>query len=211
MIPTKIKLCGMTRPADIEAANELMPDYIGFVFAPKSKRHVTAAQAKELKALLAPSIKAVGVFVNESPSVIVQLAKGGILDAVQLHGNEDASYIADLRNHLDIPILQAFRIRTAEDAGIAQGSTADSVLLDAGAGTGTVFDWSLIASVAHPYFLAGGLTPENVADAILALHPHGVDVSSGIETDGRKDKKKMAAFVAAVRNVYLGKETRNDT
>ncbi|MBQ1914864.1 MAG: phosphoribosylanthranilate isomerase, partial [Selenomonadaceae bacterium] len=165
MTPTKIKLCGMTRPADIEAANELMPDYIGFVFAPKSKRHVTAAQAKELKALLAPSIKAVGVFVNESPSVIVQLAKGGILDAVQLHGNEDASYIADLRNHLDIPILQAFRIRTAEDAGIAQGSTADSVLLDAGAGTGTVFDWSLIASVTRPYFLAGGLTPENVADA----------------------------------------------
>lgn len=206
MMPTKIKLCGLTRPADIEAANELMPDCIGFVFAPKSKRHVTKAQAKELKALLDPSIKAVGVFVNESPDVIVQLAKDGILDAVQLHGNEDASYIAALRNHLDIPILQAIRIRTAADAETAQGSTADSVLLDAGAGTGTAFDWSLIASVTRPYFLAGGLTPENVSDAILALHPHGVDVSSGIETNGRKDKEKMAAFVAAVR-----KETRNDT
>lgn len=196
---TKIKLCGLSRPCDIEAANQLKPDYIGFVFAPKSKRYVTYRKAAELKSRLSPEIKAVGVFVNECPQETVKLLKNGIIDMVQLHGGEAEDDIARLRRLTDRPIIKAFRIETAYDIKAANQSTADYILLDSGAGTGTVFDWSLVNSVGRPYFLAGGLDADNVADAVKALRPFAVDVSSGIETDGLKDKAKMAAFIAAVR------------
>lgn len=196
---TKIKLCGLSRPCDIEAANELKPDYIGFVFAPKSRRYVTYKKAEELKSLLSPDIEAVGVFVNEPPQNVATLLKKGIIDIAQLHGDEDEDYIAELRLLTDKPIIKAFRIKTANDIKIAEQSTADDILLDSGAGTGTVFDWELLKSIQRPYFLAGGLDARNVASAIKTLHPYAVDVSSGIETDGVKDKTEMAAFVAAVR------------
>ncbi len=196
---TKIKLCGLSRPCDIEAANQLKPDYIGFVFAPKSKRYVTYRKAAELKSRLSPEIKAVGVFVNECPQETVKLLKNGIIDMVQLHGGEAEDDIARLRRLTDRPIIKAFRIETAYDIKAANQSTADYILLDSGAGTGTVFDWSLVNSIGRPYFLAGGLDADNVADAVKALRPFAVDVSSGIETDGLKDKAKMAAFIAAVR------------
>lgn len=196
---TKIKLCGLSRPCDIEAANQLKPDYIGFVFAPKSKRYVTYRKAAELKSRLSPEIKAVGVFVNECPQETVKLLKNGIIDMVQLHGGEAEDDIARLRRLTDRPIIKAFRIETADDIKAANQSTADYILLDSGAGTGTVFDWSLVNSIGRPYFLAGGLDADNVADAVKALCPFAVDVSSGIETDGLKDKAKMAAFIAAVR------------
>ena len=196
---TKIKLCGLSLPCDIEAANELKPDYIGFVFAPKSRRYVTYKKAEELKSLLSPDIEAVGVFVNEPSPNIATLLKKGIIDIAQLHGDEDEDYIAELRLLTDKTIIKAFRIKTANDIKIVEQSTADDILLDSGAGTGTVFDWDLLKSIQRPYFLAGGLDARNVASAIKTLHPYAVDVSSGIETDGVKDKTEMAAFVAAVR------------
>ena len=196
---TKIKLCGLSRACDIEEANRLQPDYIGFVFAKKSRRCVTAEQAGELKKQLRPEIRAVGVFVNEAPEAVAALLNRGVIDLAQLHGSEDAEYIRRLRDLTDSPLIQAFRIRSKEDLSRAEASEADEILLDAGAGTGTVFDWSLLRNMERRYFLAGGLNPENVREAIRDLHPYGVDVSSGIETDARKDRTKMAAFVAAVR------------
>ena len=196
---TKIKLCGLSRRCDIEAANALMPDYVGFVFAEGSKRRVTPAQAQALKNALSPRILAVGVFVDEAPATVAALLGGGIIDAAQLHGGEDAAYIRALRRMTDRPIWQAFRVRTLADVEQAGRSEADCILLDAGAGTGTAFDWGLLDRVERPYFLAGGLDTENVAGAIRLLRPFGVDVSSGIESGGGKDAEKMAAFVAAVR------------
>lgn len=196
---TKIKLCGLFRPCDIETANELKPEYIGFVFASKSKRYLTPKKAASLKRLLDPSIKAVGVFVNENPENIACLLSSGIIDMSQLHGNEDETYIKQLRQLTDKPIIKAFRIESSGDIEAANRCTADFVLLDSGAGTGVVFDWKLIQNMKRPYFLAGGLSPANVEKVIDTLHPFAVDVSSGIETDGVKDKTKMAAFAAAVR------------
>ena len=196
---TKIKFCGLSRPGDIEAANALKPAYIGFVFAPQSKRYITPEKALKLKKLLAPEIQVVGVFVDEPPEQVAALLNKGVIDLAQLHGSESDEYIKQLRTLTDKPIIQAFRINTAQDIAKAEHSTADYILLDSGAGTGTVFDWKLIANISGPYFLAGGLSPDNADDAVRMLHPYAVDVSSGIETDGKKDKTKMAAFAAAVR------------
>ena len=185
---TKIKLCGLSRPEDIQAANALQPACVGFVFAPKSKRYVTPAQAADLKKGLDPAIRAVGVFVNAPPEEAAALA------------NEGEAYLQALRALTPKPILQAFRVDTAADVAAAEASGADLVLLDAGeGGTGETFDWSLLAGIRRPYFLAGGLHPGNVGQAVRRLRPFGVDVSSGIETDGKKDPAKMEAFVRAVR------------
>ena len=196
---TKIKFCGLTRPEDIEAVNAIKPDYIGFVFAKKSRRCVTPKQAAALKAGLDPAIRAVGVFVNEPFENVVQLLENGTIDLAQLHGAEDDGYITALREATQKPVLQAYRIASAEDASRAAQSCADAVLLDTGAGTGQIFDWELVRDFPRPYFLAGGLGPQNVGQAVCLLNPAAVDVSSGIETDGHKDKTKMAAFAAAVR------------
>ena len=196
---TKIKLCGLTRSDDIIAANQLAPDYIGFVFWPKSRRFVNYDTAIELKKLLDPKIQAVGVFVDEEPEAVAELMKRGIIDLAQLHGGEDESYINRLRRLTDKPIIKAVRIKTESDILSAMNSTADYILLDSGAGTGSVFDWELLKGINRQYFLAGGLSPDNAALAVRSLHPYGVDVSSGIETDGIKDKTKMTAFVTAVR------------
>lgn len=196
---TKIKLCGLYRPCDIETANELKPEYIGFVFASKSKRYITPEKAANLKRLLNPNIKAVGVFVDENPENIACLLNSGTIDICQLHGNEDEAYIHDLRQLTDRAIIKAFRIQSASDIEAVNRCTAEYVLLDSGAGTGTIFDWALIQGIQRPYFLAGGLGIDNVDAAVKLLHPYAVDVSSGIETDGLKDKTKMAAFAAAVR------------
>lgn len=195
---TKIKLCGLSRPQDIEAANALAPEYVGFVFAAKSRRCVTPGRAAALKALLRPDIRAVGVFADEAPETVAELLASGVIDLAQLHGSEDGDYIRRLRALTDRPIIQAFRVRTAADVPPAAESPADYILLDSGAGSGETFDWSLLRNVRRPYFLAGGLRPENAAEA-ARLRPYAVDVSSGIETGGVKDREKMAAFVSAVR------------
>ena len=197
---TKIKLCGLSRPCDIETANELKPEFIGFVLAPESRRYVTPEKTAELKRLLAPDIKAVGVFVKENPETIANLLNSSIIDIAQLHGGEDEDYIRQLREMTNQPIIKAFRIDTASDIADAECSNADYVLLDSGSGgTGTVFDWKLIQNIKRPYFLAGGLGLNNVEKAVKMFKPYAVDVSSGIETNGLKDKVKMAEFVAAVK------------
>lgn len=196
---TKIKFCGISRKEDMEAANGLNPDFIGFVFAKNSRRSVSARQAAELKAALAPGIKAVGVFANENIDTAAMLLGSGVIDIAQLHGNEDENYMKSLREKTEKPIIQAFQVKEKEEVLKACCSTADYILFDSGAGTGTVFDWSLLKDIQRPYFLAGGLGCTNVAEAVKVLRPFAVDVSSGIETDGRKDQYKMAAFAAAVR------------
>lgn len=197
---TKIKLCGLSRPGDIDAVNRLKPDYIGFVFAKKSKRYVSPEKAAALKAALDPEIRAVGVFVNELAENVAALLKDGTIDVAQLHGKEDEGYITALRAMTDQPIIKAFRIDTEADVAAANSSSADFVLLDSGnGGTGTVFDWNLLQGIRRPYFLAGGLDPDNAEAAVSALKPYAVDVSSGIETDGLKDETKMTAFTAAVK------------
>lgn len=196
---TKIKFCGLTRTGDIEAANELKPDYIGFVFWSKSKRAVTAGEAKTLKEKLDPSIKAVGVFVDEEIEVVKSLLNDDIIDIAQLHGSEDGTYINDLKTSTGKPVIKAFKIRSEDDGRQAEESPADMVLLDSGMGTGKTFNWEIIKGVKRPFFLAGGLAPDNAAEAIRELHPYALDVSSGIETEGIKDIKKMTDFYEAVR------------
>lgn len=198
---TKIKICGLTRAQDIRTANALQLDYIGFVFTPKSKRFVAPEQAKQLRRQLAPGIRAVGVFVNAPPEQIAALLADGTIDIAQLHGQEDAAYIARLRSLTHAPIWQAFRIESTENISRANASPADLVLLDHGAGgTGERFDWVLLHGMARPFVLAGGLTPQNAAEAIAKAHPYAVDTSSGCETNGVKDPARMLAFVNAIRN-----------
>ena len=196
---TKIKFCGLTRPCDIEAANAIKPDYIGFVFAPNSKRRVGYKQAVDLKNLLSKDIKAVGVFLNEDISQVISLLNLGIIDAAQLHGDESSDYIARIQQETGKPVIKAFRIHSEQDVAAAEETIADFIILDAGAGEGKTFDWSLIEHFKKPYFLAGGLNADNVSEAIRRLHPYALDVSTGIETDGVKDTNKMAAFAQAVR------------
>ncbi len=196
---TKIKLCGLTRICDIDAANALRPEYAGFVFWKRSKRYVTPQHAAALKKHLAPGIAAVGVFIDEPVEDVARLLSDGVIDIAQLHGNEDEAYIEKLRALAKGGIIKAFRVKSDADIDAAKASTADYVLLDSGAGTGQAFDWRLIRDIGRPYFLAGGLDAQTVGGAIERFHPFAVDVSSGIETDGLKDENKMAAFVAAVR------------
>ena len=198
---TKIKLCGLKRPCDIVYVNELAPDYVGFVFVKNSKRYVTPEDAEKLRKQLQRGIIPVGVFVDEEPDVIVDLLERHIVEAVQLHGSEDENYIRTLQKRVgcSVTVIKAFCLKNAEDVGAIEESPADYVLLDSGGGTGKTFDWSLLSKINRPYFLAGGLTPENVKEAIVAHHPFGVDASSSLETEGLKDKRKMAAFVRTVR------------
>ena len=199
---TKIKFCGLKRKADIEAANALMPDFIGFVFAKDSRRYISPENAAVLKSRLSPEITAVGVFVNERPESIASLLNDGVIDLVQLHGDEDEAYISRLKDLTGKPVIKAFRITSASEAIKASASSADMILLDSGTGSGRTFNWQLIKEIRRPYFLAGGLDPINVSDAVRLLYPWAVDVSSSIETNGLKDIEKMAAFAAAVRKAF---------
>ncbi len=192
---SRVKFCGLRRPEDIEFANELKPEYIGFVFAKNSKRYVSPNEAESLKKKLSPSIQVVGVFVNEEPEFVAELLNKNIIDIAQLHGNESDDYILKLKTLSPKPIIKAFKIKSESDISLAEKSKADFVLLDSGAGTGQTFNWSLIKNINRDYFLAGGLSPENVREAVSALHPFALDVSSGIETNGFKDKNKMAEFI----------------
>ena len=200
---TKIKICGLSRPEDIEAVNEVKPDYAGFVVeVSKSRRNVSVQQLRRLTALLDHGIVSVGVFVNAPVELIVGLLQDGVLAMAQLHGQEDETYISRLRNRIkaDAPLIQAFSIRTKEDVLRAVKSSADLILLDQGSGgSGRTFDWSLADAVDRPFFLAGGLGSGNLAQAIRAVKPWAVDLSSALETDGYKDPKKMREAVQIVR------------
>ena len=196
---TKIKLCGMMKPQDVCTAMELKADYVGFILTEGFRRTITHEIFCELESYLHGSnVKKVGVFVNEPIGNIME-SYADKLDVIQLHGKEDDKYITSLRKYTDKPVIKAFKITSAEDVQRANESIADYVLLDSGTGTGKTFDHSLITGIDRPYFLAGGLTADNVADAIKSLHPYAVDASSCLEIDGKKDNKKMMEFVSAVR------------
>ena len=196
---TKVKFCGLFREEDITAANELAPDFVGFVFFKKSKRYVTPEKALELKQKLNPKIKAVGVFLDESIENIAEIANKKIIDIIQLHGKEDAKFIAELKKITSLPIIKAIQI-TSEVPAETKNFGADYILFDAGIGEGKTFDWEILKNVDYPYFLAGGLTVENIKTAMTKLNPYAVDVSSGIETNGVKDKTKMKMFMENIKN-----------
>lgn len=198
---TKIKLCGITRMEDIESINQLGVDYIGFVFAPKSKRYITPQNAKKLRDALEEGIQVVGVFVDAPMEYVASLLDNQIIDIAQLHGEEDADYIKTLKELCHKPVIKAFRMNDVSDTAGIEQCCADYVLLDSGAGSGEVFDWNLMKEIKRPFFLAGGLGIQNVEQAIQETHPFAVDVSSGIETGGLKDKEKMAAFVTAAKRM----------
>ncbi len=202
---TKIKLCGLTRIADVDAVNEIFPDYAGFVFAP-GRRRLPAESARRLIAALDRRVAPVGVFCDETPEVVVATVNLCGLGVVQLHGSEDDAYLTCLREWLPphVSVWKALRVRSADTVTRGFSLAADGFVLDAWhpgipGGTGKVFDWELVRGVETPYLLAGGLTPENVGAAICALRPLGVDASSGIETGSVKDPARMRAFVEAVR------------
>lgn len=211
----KIKLCGMMKPCDIEYANRVKPDLVGFIFA-NTRRKISAAQAKQFREALDAEIPAVGVFVNEDISVITSLVQNGCIDLIQLHGEEDADYIRRLREVCDVPVIKAVKVQTVEQIRQAAALPVDYLLLDTYrkgvlGGTGEAFDWELLRETkaaagdaaegelfGKPYFLAGGLHAGNLREA-AALGSYGLDVSSGIETDGSKDFTKMVEVMELVR------------
>ena len=227
---TRIKLCGLTRIQDIEIANKLKPEYIGFIFWDRSSRNVSAIQAARLKGKLDPEIKAVGVFVNAPAEQVISYHNVGIIDIAQLHGNENEEYIKKLHD-AGLTVIKAFKMKkTGENINLAGNgnteipekptgdvitetsgkstddviteavkSSADYIMFDPGKGEGATFNWQLIKGIKREFFLAGGLTPENIEKAVETVQPFAVDVSSGIETGGHKDPDKMAAFVKSTR------------
>lgn len=201
---TKVKICGLQRSEDIDFANRLLPDYVGFVFAASSRR-VTAAQAHKLKAQLDLRVQAVGVFVQEEIDVIRQLAAAGTIDLIQLHGDESPEYCRELRRRVRLPVIKVLRVRDEASLADAAAYECDYLLLDtyskAGyGGSGQRFDSAVLKNIRlpRPYFLAGGLNADNVR-TVLTAAPYAVDVSGGVEVDGYKDFEKMQAFIATVK------------
>ena len=219
----KIKMCGISKIETIPAVVEAKPDYMGLVFAP-SKRQVTVDQAKTLVEELHKQytkrynngaeqsnndeIKTVGIFVNETLDNLVTIATEVNLDAVQLHGDEDEAFIQSLKERTNVEVWKAVQIRSAADAEAWIDSRADMLLFDAyhkdeRGGTGEVFDWSCLDEFERPFMLAGGIDSTNVARAIRTVRPYGIDISSGIETDGVKDNEKITAFTKLVRTIAM--------
>jgi len=199
---TKIKICGIKTFKDIEYINEAQPDYIGFVFA-KSKRRVDFNLACLLKTRLDQHIQAIGVFVNEDITFIKKICDRNIIDIVQIHGDEDEEYISTLKKAVCKPIIKAVRVKERMNKLY---NYADYILFDTFSkveygGTGESFSWNMIKGYLKPFFLAGGLSYSNVADAIHLAQPYCVDISSGVETNGFKDRQKIIDVVNLVRSV----------
>ena len=201
-----IKICGLSREEDIMAVNEAKPDYCGFIINfPKSHRNVTEERVRQLRTGLRPEIIPVGVIVDQPVEKAAMLLNEGVVDVIQLHGQEDETYIRQLRKLLkctDRAIWKAFKIRSRKDLESAMASSADAVVLDNGYGTGETFDWSIIEDAGkmmegRKVFLAGGMTPENIEEAIHRLDVCGIDISSGVETDKKKDRNKILTAVQA--------------
>jgi phosphoribosylanthranilate isomerase len=200
---TKVKICGLTRLEDIKAVNEVLPDYVGFVFA-NSRRKVGLETAIELKKNLNSSIKAVGVFVNEEPENIIRFCKEQVIDVIQLHGDEKEEYILKLKQYLGNDIIKAVRVKEAADINKEARLPCDYILLDTYregqyGGSGTVFNWNLISNVSKPFFLAGGIYSGNVLQAVKQCNPYCIDVSSGVETDHFKDLGKIRDLIQKIR------------
>ena len=210
----KVKMCGISKVETIPAIVDAKPDYMGLVFAP-SKRQVTVEQAKILIEELHKQcinhydikvVKTVGVFVNETLDNLVRIADTANLDAVQLHGDEDEAFIQALKEKTDVEVWKGYSNPHAADAEAWIDSSADMLLFDAyhkdeRGGTGEVFDWSCLDEFERPFMLAGGIDSTNVARAIRTVRPYGIDISSGIETDGVKNDEKIKAFTNIVRTI----------
>ena len=201
-----VKICGLMREDDVTVLNEVHPDYVGFVFAPDSRRMIDLARALHLRGLLDHTITTVGVFVDQPVGDVADALLSGAIAVAQLHGDEDATYIEDLRDMApDAMVIKAVQVADAAAITAAAGCGADFLLLDAGLGQGRTFDWELINQARAagidlpPFFLAGGLDADNVAAGIDVVRPYGVDVSSGVETNHHKDPDKIRDFVAAAR------------
>lgn len=194
----KVKICGLYREEDIAFVNLVNPEYVGFVFA-KSKRQITRDQAREYRKWLSKQIQVVGVFVNAPLQEIIEICSEGSIDLVQLHGEESEEFVCFVKAMTGKPVIKAVEIHSKTDVEMVLDSEADYLLFDQGKGEGKTFDWSLLPRIERPYFLAGGLDCNNVADAIKVLHPYAVDVSSGVEQEGKKDFDKMKEFVKVVR------------
>ena len=156
--------------------------------------------------MLDPSVKVAGVFVNESIEYIEKYLVNNVIDVIQLHGTEDDEYIGKLRKiikllDINIPIMKAYKISGEKDIIMAKRSTADYLLLDSGAGTGKIFDWKLIKNIGRPFYLAGGINPDNVCDAVKNVNPYGIDVSSGVETNRVKDPEKIGQLIMKIKNM----------
>lgn len=204
---TKIKICGLTRMEDIEAVNEAMPDYCGFIInVENSRRSCSPLWVKELVCRLDRRIIPVGVFVNAPLRLPSLLLREGTIAMAQLHGQEDEAYIRELKKASRRPVIKAFSVKTSQDVDRALESPADYILLDQGAGgTGKTFDWSLVPEIKRPFFLAGGLGEENLEEAIARVKPWAVDLSSSLETNGRKDPGKIKSAVSLVREIEKSK------
>ena len=196
----KIKICGIMREQDCDCLNEVLPDCAGFIFAPKSRRYITPETALAFRERLDRRIKTVGVFVNEDIDLICDIARSGVIDAVQLHGTENNEYVKRVKELTGLTVVKAFTVKGGSDIDEAMQSEADMLLLDNGCGTGEQFDWDYHEDVDRLYFLAGGLTPDNIGGAVTRYCPYGVDVSSGVETDGAKDSEKIRRFIETVRH-----------
>jgi len=190
----KIKICGLFNRADIDYVNEALPDYAGFVFA-ESKRRISFETAREFKKRLDARIKSVGVFVNAAVSDIARLYADDVIDIAQLHGDESPEYSAKLKDYCGIPIIKAIIGRERWRGYEA----ADYLLFDSGKGTGKTFDWSLIPEQPKPFFLAGGINIDNIAEAVR-VNPYCIDISGGAESNGVKDKEKIKKCVEIARS-----------
>ena len=194
----RVKICGINSPEDVEIVNELKPDYVSFAFY-KNKRQVTYEKARKLKQLLDKDIRVIGVFVDENTNVVASAANDDLLDVIEFHGNEGPGEIERIKAFTEKPIIQGFRIRSRADVELALDSHADSILMYSDSESGIPMDWKLLMNVTRPYFLAGGLNADNIEKAIKICHPFAVSVTTGVETDGIKDREKMAAFIKIAR------------
>ncbi len=199
----KIKICGLMNLNDIEYVNETMPDFIGFIFASKSKRKISYEQALEMKKILNKNIKSAGVFVDENIENIIYAVKEGIIDLIQLHGEENENYIKELKTKVNIPIIKALKaennLKDNINSTIADYILIDSISENSFGGTGKTFDWGIIPKTNKKIFLAGGINAQNVLKAIKTVKPYCVDINSGVETDGRKDKNKIKEIIQIIK------------
>ena len=194
---SKIKICGLRREQDIDYVNELKPDFIGFILTEGFRRSISRDCAKRLKACLSKDITAVGVFVNERAETVNAFVAEGIIDIVQLHGDESA----DLCKQINAPVIKFLKCDGEIQQKISRYENAvDYFLFDSGTGTGNTFDWSMIPKTDKPFFLAGGLGSDNLKKAIKDVNPYAVDLSSSVETDGFKDYEKIKTVTEIVRN-----------
>lgn len=198
----KIKICGMTSFSDIEAANAVLPDYIGFILAPGRRRTVSYALAAQMKRALSPAIQAVGVFVDPTLSEVLEPARNGTIDLIQLHGVETPEFVRTVKKATGLPVVKALILKPGVNPpplSCWEASDADYLLLDAGTGSGVALDWNTLPQVKKPFFLAGGITPENIREAIKRVQPYAIDCSSGAEENGIKNLTKMKALTDAVK------------